>query len=53
LAKVKVSFGEPIEFGKVALDEKDDEFIYEKVTAVLKERIQGCSMTRGTTNLIS
>jgi long-chain acyl-CoA synthetase len=41
LAKVRISFGEPIEPRKVAPEEKDEEVNYEKVTAVLKERIQG------------
>jgi len=40
LAKVKISFGEPIESGKVAPNEKDDEIAYKELTAVLKERIQ-------------
>lgn len=40
LAKVKISFGEPIEAGKVAPDETDKEIIYAKVTALIKERIQ-------------
>jgi long-chain acyl-CoA synthetase len=40
LAKVKISFGEPIEPRKVAPDEKDEEISYEEVTALLKERIQ-------------
>jgi long-chain acyl-CoA synthetase len=40
LAKVKISFGEPIEVRKVAPDERDEETIYEKVTALMKERIQ-------------
>lgn len=39
-AKVKISFGEPTEPRKVAADERDKEIIYEKVTALLKERIQ-------------
>jgi len=40
LAKVKISFGEPIEPRKVAPDENDEEISYEKVTVLLKERIQ-------------
>ena len=40
LAKVRVSFGEPIEPRKVAPDERDEEIIYEKVTALMKERIR-------------
>lgn len=40
LAKVKISFGGPIDAGEVASDEKDDEIVYEKVTAAVKERIQ-------------
>ena len=40
LAQVKISFGEPIDAKKVAADETDDEVVYEKVTAAVKERIQ-------------
>src|SRR6266498_2076425 len=40
LAKVKISFGEPIDPKEVTADEKDDEIVYEKVTAAVKERIQ-------------
>ena len=40
LAKVKISFGEPIDAKEVAADEKNDESVYEKVTAAVKERIQ-------------
>ena len=40
LAKVKISFGEPVDAKKVAADEKNDESLYEKVTAAVKERIQ-------------
>ena len=40
LAKVKLSFGEPIDARTIAADETDEEVVYEKVTAVLKERIQ-------------
>jgi long-chain acyl-CoA synthetase len=40
LAKVRVSFGEPIEARTTAPDETDEESTYERVTAQLKERIQ-------------
>ena len=40
LAKVKISFGEPIDAQEVAADETDDEIIYEKMTAAVKERIR-------------
>lgn len=40
LAKVMISFGEPIEAGKTAPGETDEEINYERVTALLKERIQ-------------
>jgi hypothetical protein len=40
LAKVKLSFGEPIDARTIAPDETDEEVVYEKVTAVLKQRIQ-------------
>ena len=40
LANVKLSFGEPIDARTIAPDETDEEVVYEKVTAVLKERIQ-------------
>jgi long-chain acyl-CoA synthetase len=40
LAKVKISFGDPIDTRNLASDETDDEIAYEKVTAVLKQRIQ-------------
>lgn len=40
LAKVKITFGNPIESRMVGLDEKDEEIVYEKVTTLLKERIQ-------------
>ena len=40
LAKVKISFGEPIDVRKVAPNETDDEIVYEKVTALVKERVQ-------------
>jgi long-chain acyl-CoA synthetase len=40
LAKVKISFGEPIDARKVAPDETDEEIVYEKVTAAVKERVQ-------------
>jgi 1-acyl-sn-glycerol-3-phosphate acyltransferase len=38
LAKVKISFGEPIDARTVAPNETDEEVVYEKVTAVLKQR---------------
>ena len=40
LAKVKISFGEPINARAIVPDETDEEVVYEKVTAVLKQRIQ-------------
>ena len=40
LANVQISFGEPIDARKVASDETDEEITYEKVTTVLKQRIQ-------------
>lgn len=40
LAKVKISFGEPIEARAIISGETDEETAYEKVTAVLKQRIQ-------------
>ena len=40
LAKVKLGFGEPIDARTIAPDETDEEVVYEKVTAVLKQRIQ-------------
>ena len=33
LAKVRVSFGEPIEPGKVAIGERDEEIVYERVSS--------------------
>ena len=40
LAKVKISFGEPIDAKKIAPDENDNEIVYEKVTAAVKEKIR-------------
>ncbi len=40
LAKVKISFGAPIDVPKVVSDEMDGEIAYEKVTTVLQQRIQ-------------
>lgn len=39
LAKVKISFGKPIEACKVTSDDTNDEQRYEKVTALIKESI--------------
>src|SRR4029079_16309002 len=39
-AKVKMTFGEPIYARAIALEEKDAEAAYEKVTAVLKLQVQ-------------
>jgi long-chain acyl-CoA synthetase len=39
-AKVKISFGEPIDARKIAANETGEEMAYEKVTVVLKQRIQ-------------
>jgi long-chain acyl-CoA synthetase len=40
LAKVKISFGEPIDARTIISEQKDEEVAYEKVSAVVKERIQ-------------
>ncbi|HEX9422343.1 MAG TPA: AMP-binding protein, partial [Pyrinomonadaceae bacterium] len=40
LAKVKISFGEPIDARKIAAAEADEEITYKDVTRVLKEQIQ-------------
>lgn len=40
LAKVTIAFGEPIDVSLLAATETDEEVVYEKLTAVLKERIQ-------------
>ncbi len=40
LAKVKIRFGEPIGAGTITSNEKNEEVAYEKVTAVVKQRIQ-------------
>ena len=40
LAKVRVSFGEPIDARAIAPEETDEEIVYEKVITELKERIQ-------------
>jgi long-chain acyl-CoA synthetase len=40
MAKVKITFGEPIEARTIISGETDEETAYEKVTAVLKQRIQ-------------
>jgi long-chain acyl-CoA synthetase len=39
-AKVKITFGAPIDARKIALSENDEEVAYEKVTALLKLRVQ-------------
>jgi len=39
-AKVKINFGAPIEPRAVASYEKNEDVVYEKVTALLKSRIQ-------------
>jgi len=39
-AKVKITFGEPIDARTITSNEKNEEVVYEKVTAVLKQRIQ-------------
>lgn len=39
-AKVKITFGAPIDARKIALAEENEELAYEKVTALLKLRIQ-------------
>ena len=40
LAKVKIRFGDPVDLRTMALNEKNEEVAYEKVTALLKLRIQ-------------
>jgi long-chain acyl-CoA synthetase len=40
LAKVKIAFGEPIDVQTIISNEKNEEVVYEKVTAVLKQQIQ-------------
>lgn len=40
LAKVKISFGEAIDVQELSARETDKEIAYEKVTALLKQRIQ-------------
>jgi long-chain acyl-CoA synthetase len=40
LARVKMSFGEPIHVREVAADDTDEEIIYEKMTSAVKQRIQ-------------
>jgi long-chain acyl-CoA synthetase len=39
-AKVKITFGAPIDAREIALGEKDEEVAYEKVTVLLKLRVQ-------------
>ncbi len=39
-AKVKIAFGAPIEARTIAIEEKDEEVAYERVTALLKLRVQ-------------
>jgi long-chain acyl-CoA synthetase len=39
-AKVKITFGAPIDARRIALDEKDEEVAYKKVTALLRLRVQ-------------
>jgi 1-acyl-sn-glycerol-3-phosphate acyltransferase len=40
LAKVRIRFGEPIYADKITTSEPDEEIAYEKVTIVLRQRIQ-------------
>ena len=40
MAKVKISFGAPVDVQSVAVNEMDKEVVYEQVTAVAKARIQ-------------
>lgn len=40
LAKVRITFGEPIDSATIRSTKTDEEVTYEKVTAVLKQRIQ-------------
>jgi long-chain acyl-CoA synthetase len=49
LAKVKINFGEPLDVLQIANGTADDEAVYERVTAELKDRIQQmlCEMRRG------
>jgi long-chain acyl-CoA synthetase len=39
-AKVKITFGEPIDAPKIALNEADKDVAYEKVTTIVKQQIQ-------------
>jgi hypothetical protein len=40
LAKVKISFGEPLYASEVAAGEADQEIVYEKMISAVKARIQ-------------
>jgi long-chain acyl-CoA synthetase len=40
LAKVKITFGEPIDPGTVVSNETNEDIVYEEVTRLLKQRIQ-------------
>ncbi|HSE26156.1 MAG TPA: AMP-binding protein [Pyrinomonadaceae bacterium] len=40
LAKVRITFGEPIDVRRLASDEPDEDAVYQKVTSELKRRIQ-------------
>jgi hypothetical protein len=40
LAKVKITFGDPIDAATIASNEIDEEVAYQRVTTVLKQRIQ-------------
>lgn len=40
LAKVNITFGEPIDVSLLAATETDEDIVYEKVTAILKQRVQ-------------
>ena len=40
LAKVKMTFGDPIDAATIAANELDEEVAYQKVTTVLKQRIE-------------
>lgn len=40
LAKVTIAFGQPIDASLIAATDADEEVVYERVTAILKQRIQ-------------
>jgi long-chain acyl-CoA synthetase len=50
LAKIKISFGKPIDVQEIASNETDKEIAYEKVTRVLQQRIQQMLVEMRSTN---